>query len=168
MKNRLLLYYGLLVLGVAIYLFGPDILQALFELYFLLATITLPYRGNFLRKSLEKLPAFAALMLVSFAVLLGTMDFATFLSGFNAYLSFFVFVPIYFAFKMLTLPWVFLKKGIAAPLGALNVPNEYNWTVLAVLSSLVIIYQFFPLLVLVLLAPASFFLHERLVKAGNL
>jgi hypothetical protein len=168
MRNRLLLYYGLLVPGFFVYAFGPPVLRMLFEMYFLLATVTLPYRSDFLRDSLVKLPAFLALMLVSFALLLTMTDFVIFLSGFNAYLAVLMLVPLYLAFRLLTLPWVFLRKGIAAPLAAFKSPNEYNWTVLAVLSALVVAYEFSPLLVLTLLAPASLFLHERLVESGNL
>lgn len=168
MKNRILSYYSLLLVWFLIFFFGPGLLQFLFELFFVLATVLLPYPGDFMGKALRKLPAFTALMLVAFAVLLGLLDFAVFFTTFTEYALLLLIVPLYVFFKMLTLPWVFLKRGLAAPIAALKVPNEANWTVLAVLSVMGLVNHVLPIAVPFLLAPSSFFLQGRLAKSGNL
>lgn len=168
MKNRLLLYYSLFIPWFLLSFFRPDIIQVFFELFIILATFQLPYPGDFLKKSLKKLPAFSALMLVVCTVFLGLMDFSAFLSTFNVYGVLFLLVPLWLAFRLLTLPWVFIKKSLAAPITAFKSPPEANWTVLAVFSTLGLIYSFVPVVIPFLMAPASILLHERLVKSGNL
>jgi|GEM_PF-3060717 len=162
MKNRLLLYYSLLVPGLLVFFFGPALLQLLTLLFFVLATVELPYSDRFLEDSLKKLPAFVAVMLVVWVAFFFMIDFVIFLSGFSSYFSLLVFIPLYLMFRMISLPWVFIWKGIIAPVEAFKVPAEVNWTVLAAFSFLAMAYTLLPLSLPFLAAPVSILVRERL------
>ena len=73
-----------------------------------------------------------------------------------------MFVPLYLGFRMISLPWVFIWKGIIAPVEVFKVPAEVNWVVLAAFSFLAMVYTLLPLSLLFLAAPVSILVRERL------
>ena len=161
MMGRLIIYYSLLIPWGMLFLFGPEFLQLVFEMFLILATIMVPYSEDFVRRSLRGFPGFLLLSLVIFTFLIMASDFVIFASDFSPYLSLLIIVPLYSGFRLLSYPWRYIEKGLS-PRAYLKTDNQDNWLILAVVSALAIVYYFSPVLVFFLAPVASFFIYSNL------
>jgi len=162
MMGRLLVYYSLLIPWSMLFFFGAEFFQLIFELFLILATIMLPYTDNFLKSSLKKFPGFLMLSFVLFTFIILTSDFAVVASEVHPYLSVLLVIPIYFAFRLVSYPWQYVKRGLVSPKSYLKTNNVDNWLILSVISVLAIAFHFSPASIFFLAPLASLFIHSNL------
>jgi hypothetical protein len=174
MIMRLIIYSCLFLPLFFLMTFFPEPVQFLALTFFLIASAALPQTEDFVAVSLRRFPGFLVISLVFTFLASFGIDLALFLAEANPNLSLIILVPIYFVFRLATLPWTFARDGFAGIESSYNTPPHIRWRVVAVLSAFGIISGFFPRISYFLVPAASFFVYlvlhpeksKKLIKLG--